>query len=148
LQHPGLRNKVLTVHSRGAEQQTIEALAAVEAHAILHWYSGALRHVEAALAAGLRFSVNSSMLRSKSGHRIIAELPHDRILTETDGPYTRVGTNTAEPSDIPTVVAGLARMWNEEPEQVRDIVLENMNALAAEAKSGAPIAYQSSEIRG
>jgi hypothetical protein len=39
-------------------------------------------------------------------------------------------------------------MWNEEPEQVRDIVLENMNALAAEAKSGAPIAYQSSEIRG
>jgi TatD DNase family protein len=138
LAQPGIQHKILTVHSRGAEQQTIEALSAAGVHGILHWYSGALRHIEPALAAGLRFSVNSSMLRSKNGQRIIAELPHDRVLTETDGPYTKVGAKTAEPSDIPTVIAGLARIWGEEPGQVRDVVFENMATLAAEAKSASP----------
>src|SRR5262249_1932937 len=112
LQQPTLRAKVLTVHSRGAEQQTIEALAAAGAHAILHWYSGALKHIEPALSAGLRFSVNGSMLRSKNGRRIIAELPRDRVLTETDGPYTRVGARPAEPGDIPAVVSSLAKVWD------------------------------------
>jgi TatD DNase family protein len=140
LGQPRIKQKILTVHSRGAEQQTIEALAAAEANAILHWYSGALKHIESALDAGLRFSVNSAMLRSKNGQRIIAELPRDRVLTETDGPYTKVGAEPAEPSDIPAVVAGLARMWGEEPERVRGLVFENMSALAREAKAGAAVA--------
>jgi TatD DNase family protein len=134
LAQPRVKAKVLTVHSRGAEEQTIEALAAVGAKAILHWYSGPLKHIETALSAGLWFSVNPAMLRSKNGQRIISELPPDRVLTETDGPYTRVGGRVSEPQDIPFVVAGLAKLWGEEREHVRNRVYENMTTLAHSAR--------------
>ena len=39
------------------------------------------------LAQGYYFSVNEAMCRSRNGQIIIAEIPKDRILTETDAPY-------------------------------------------------------------
>ena len=86
--------------------------------AILHWYSGPLKHIEAALAAGLWFSVNLAMLRSRNGQRIVAALPRERVLTETDGPYLKLGAEPAEPRDIPAVVRGLGRAWGEGVEPV------------------------------
>lgn len=134
LSQPRLRQKVLTVHSRGAESETIELLATAGPTAILHWYSGPLKHLDAALSVGLWFSVNPAMLRSKNGQRIVAALPPDRVVTETDGPYTKVGGRPAEPRDVPTVVAGLARLWNRDADEVRDHVYRNMTALSSAAK--------------
>ena len=31
------------------------------------------------------------MIRSDKGQRIIARIPRDRVLTETDGPYVKIG---------------------------------------------------------
>jgi TatD DNase family protein len=134
LQQPRIKNKVLTVHSRGAELDTIERLAAAGVTAILHWYSGPLKHIDAAVAAGLWFSVNPAMLRSQNGQRIVVALPKERVVTETDGPYSKLGGRPSEPKDIPAVVAGLARMWGEDAEQARAQVFENMAAIAAAAR--------------
>lgn len=139
LQQPRIRQKVLTVHSRGAEQRTIERLAAADVTAIMHWYSGPLKHIDSAVAAGLWFSVNPAMLRSQNGQRIVAALPRERVVTETDGPYSKLGGRVSEPKDIPAVVTGLARAWGEEPEQARQRVFENMATVAeaARARTGA-----------
>jgi TatD DNase family protein len=134
LQQPRLKRKVLTVHSRGAELETIERLSQAGVTAILHWYSGALKHIDTAAAAGLWFSVNPAMLRSRNGQRIVAGLPRDRVVTETDGPYAKLGGRACEPRDIPSVVAGLARVWREDPDQARARVFENMAAIAAAAR--------------
>jgi TatD DNase family protein len=134
LSQPRIKTKVLTVHSRGAEAQTVEHLAQAGVTAILHWYSGALRHVEAALGAGLWFSVNAAMLRSENGRRIIAALPRERVVTETDGPFAKLGGRASEPRDVPAIVTGLARHWNETPSEARDRVHENMARIAASAK--------------
>lgn len=136
LQQPRLKSKVLTVHSRGAESETIERLAKADVTAILHWYSGALKHIDTAASAGLWFSVNPAMLRSQNGQRIVAALPRERVVTETDGPYAKLGDRPSEPKDIPSVVTGLARVWKEEPEQARQRVFDNMAAIAAAARAG------------
>jgi TatD DNase family protein len=46
------------------------------------------------------FSVNPAMIRSQSGQRLLREIPGDRILTETDGPFVKVGSGPARPSDV------------------------------------------------
>jgi TatD DNase family protein len=137
LQQPRVQRKVLTVHSRGAEWETIERLAAADVTAIMHWYSGALKHIDTALAAGLWFSVNSAMLRSQNGRRIVAALPPERVITETDGPYAKLGGRPSEPGDVPLVVAGLARAWGEDPEEARQRIIDNMTAIAAATRSSA-----------
>jgi TatD DNase family protein len=137
LSQPRIKTKVLTVHSRGAEAETIERLGDAGATAILHWYTGALKHIDAAASAGLWFSVNPVMLRSQSGQRIVTALPRERVVTETDGPYAKLGGRPCEPKDIPTVVTGLARVWGEEPDEARQRVFDNMAAVAEQARVAA-----------
>lgn len=133
LEQPRVQNKILTVHSRGAEARTIEMLSDAGVTAILHWYSGPQKHIESALQAGLWFSINPAMLRSENGQRIIAALPRERIVTETDGPHSRVGRRASEPRDIPDVVKGLARVWSVSPAEARARVFDNMSTIAAAA---------------
>lgn len=120
LSEPAIESKVLTVHSRGAEAETIERLESTKVTAILHWYTGSLRNLDRALDAGLWFSVNAAMLRSKSGRSIIAALPPDRVLTETDGPYAR-----SEPKDVPSIVRELANLWGQDVEETSATVMRN-----------------------
>lgn len=130
---PSIRKKVLTVHSRQAEADTVRLLVDARVHAILHWYQGALKHLDAALEAGMHFSVNTSMLSTRRGQRIIAALPPDRVLTETDGPYTHHDGRPNEPGNVPVLVAALATFWNEDLEVVRHRLFENMATLHAQA---------------
>jgi TatD DNase family protein len=136
LGQPRIGKKVLTVHSRGAEKETIESLGASDATAILHWYSGPLGLIDSALDAGVWFSVNAAMLRSKTGQKIIRSVPVDRIVTETDGPYVRLAGKDSEPKDIPDVIQGLAVIWGRSPEEAMKRVFENMRAIAASAGLG------------
>lgn len=131
LSTPGIAGKVLSVHSRGAEAETVSALADAGATAVLHWYSGALTHADRALDAGLFFSINAAMLRSQKGIRLLRALPRDRVLTETDGPYVRTGARPAEPAHVPRLVADLAAVWGCDAEEARQQVWANMAAVFA-----------------
>lgn len=129
LAHPGLRTRMLTVHSRGADTEAIAALAQARATAVLHWFRGSTADAQAALRAGLRFSVNPAMIATPQGRALIEMLPPETVLTETDGPYTSLDGRPAAPADIPVVIAALARAWRMEPEQARRRVARNWHAL-------------------
>ena len=131
---PGITGRVLSVHSRGAEAETVAALTEARSTAILHWYSGALKHADAALDAGCYFSFNAAMLRSDRGARLLRSLPRERVLTETDGPYVKTGQRIVEPSSVPGLIADLAGTWRLSPEETRQQVWQNMTALFARAK--------------
>jgi TatD DNase family protein len=124
-----IRRKVLTVHSRNAEKETIELLAMSGVTAILHSYSGPLEPVEDALAAGFFFSFHPAMVHSQAGRRLLAVLPRERVLTETDGPWTTISGRPAEPRDVPAVVGELARIWNVDPDDAQSLIFETMSAL-------------------
>jgi TatD DNase family protein len=122
--------RVLTIHSRRAEADVV---AAVREHDpgpfILHWYSGSLKVLREAVTAGAYFSVNPTMVRSESGRRLICEIPRERVLTESDGPFVRVGNAPASPSCILAVCRELASLWRTEQEQVAIEILANFRRL-------------------
>ena len=129
LSHPCTPDKVLTVHSRGAEAEVIDTLARARVTAVLHWYRGSLEDARVALDAGMRFSVNPAMLGSSAGRRLIAALPAERVLTETDGPYTSIGRRPSAPADVRLVLAALAEQWRVDFEAAARQVRDNLEAL-------------------
>lgn len=136
LSTPQVKTKVLTVHSRGAAAETVDRLEQAGIVGILHWYTGSLSVAERALSAGLYFSVNPAMLRSKRGRKLIASLPRGRVLTETDGPYCRLGSRPCQPIDIPSVIHGLATLWGIAEDQAASRVAENMADLHSRVVEG------------
>lgn len=143
---PGIRERVLSVHSRGAEAETVDALVDANVTAILHWYSGALKHADRALEAGTFFSVNAAMLRSQKGLRLLRSVPRDRVLTETDGPYVRTGARPAQPADVPRLVSDLAAAWSCDPEEARQQVWNNMAEVFARASASDGAATRPSSV--
>ncbi|MFO7073736.1 TatD family hydrolase, partial [Pseudomonas aeruginosa] len=64
------------------------------------------------------FSINSQMLTSAKHRNLVASLPPDRILTETDGPFVQSEGRPARPAtDIPKTVQTLALLRDQSPEQ-------------------------------
>jgi len=135
LVHSSVRSKVLTVHSRRAEVETIDRLAQARVPAILHWYSGATKHIDRALGDGMCFSVNPTMLRSPTGLRVLAAVPPERILVETDGPYVKVSGRRVSPSDVPGVVRALSERWGMTPTEAAVRIAETWEKLRSRASS-------------
>lgn len=131
LAEPTLRRKVVSVHSRGADLAAIERLRGARVRAILHWYTGSRGLLDDALSAGMYFSINPSMLRSEKGRAVIAALPIDRVLTESDAPFARMNGATSAPSDIASVVTTLAAKWDMTVDNARQVVHENFLSLHA-----------------
>ena len=83
------KEKILSVHSRAASKEVISILDGFNGKVILHWYSGRIADLETALSRGYYFSINHQMLESEKGRRIVKKIPVDRILIESDAPFTK-----------------------------------------------------------
>ena len=105
--------KVLTVHSAGAAGAAVKMIVdhfpPDRGRVVLHWFTGSRATMTIAANHGCYFSVNGAMLKSESGRRLLTTIPRDRLLTETDGPFTQQSGRPARPSDIPQIVAQLAQ---------------------------------------
>lgn len=121
-----LGGRVITVHSRRAASDVLACIGtSFPGTVILHWFSGAIRDLRAALNAGCYFSVNPAMLRSERGRSLISQMPRTRVLTETDGPFVEVEGRRAIPADAIHAVRGLAELWNVEAMEAAIQVLAN-----------------------
>ena len=127
--------KVVSIHSRGAEDAVLSLLEEFQVGpAIFHWFTGPLRVAEAAAARGHFFSVNSTMIASNAGLRLLRTLSRDRILTETDGPYVRVGPRHAVPWDIMDVALKIGQIWGVSAPEVRVQLRQNIRAATAQSR--------------
>lgn len=117
---------VLSIHSRGAEADVVSMLgSSFRGTAILHWYSGALKHLETAQDNGCYFSVNCSMLASKNGRKLISRMHTSRVITESDGPFAKFKGRPGRAQDMPFVSERLAEFWKADLEAVRSLMLAN-----------------------
>ena len=105
--------KVLTLHSRRAADDVVDAVGPqFRGRWILHWYSGSRRTLDRALANGAYVSANAAMLRSAKGRALLAAVPLERVLTETDGPFVQSAAGMpARPTDVAEVAAAMASLW-------------------------------------
>lgn len=124
------KQKFITLHSRRAESAVLDLLEeAQRTPVVFHWYSGPLQTLDRALAEGHYFSINPSMTVSPNGQKVIARLPPDRVLTETDAPFVKIGTRVAEPRDVSLVEDYLVSQWRMKKEEVRIKIKENFLAI-------------------
>lgn len=128
-------NKVLSVHSVRSAKIVLDL---IEAHfpppngaVILHWFSGSSSEARRAEELGCYFSINSQMLSNERGRRFVAGLGADRILTETDGPFTQMNDRVACPSDIGQTVQAIAEVRGSSAQEIKANIAQNLKSLLA-----------------
>lgn len=122
-------DKILSVHSRKATKEVIDILENYTGKVILHWYTGNLRYIQIAISRGFYFSINHQMIRSISGKKIINFIPLDRILIESDAPFTYGLNDHYDLNFLDNVYAYLCHMHNVSIETIQRIVKNNFKNL-------------------
>jgi len=123
--------RVISIHSRGAAGRTVELLAqaGLVGLPVLHWFSGAAAVLQAATKLGCWFSVGPAMLAGEKGRGLVAKMPTDRVLPETDGPFTSDGGAPLMPWDAWKVCTVLAEVWSISPAEVEAQLMTNLHRL-------------------
>lgn len=125
--------KILTVHSRNAAMQTIyelkKHLLNTPHKAILHWFSGNLADLREGINQGLYFSVNHKMIGSAKGKALIQAIPKEKILTETDAPFTMDYKFKSREEALSFTINELAKIWLVPSEEAKMIVWSNFKAI-------------------
>lgn len=115
-------DKVLSVHSARAATPVLDMIEAHlppgRARVVMHWFSGSKSEARRAVALGCWFSVNAPMLGNDRLAAIVkSEMPRDRILTETDGPFTQGSNGTILPGEVGVTIEKLARLFGSSAEE-------------------------------
>lgn len=105
--------KIISIHSRGAEATVLTLLSKYPncGIPILHWFSGKIKEIEEAISLGCWFSINPIMCNTKKGINLISRIPKNKILPESDGPFTTVRNKTIYPWEAINVVNTLREIW-------------------------------------
>lgn len=130
--------KVMSLHSRGAVDQVLDALAAHPKAGIpvLHWFSGTKKQLGRAVGQDVWFSVGPSMLASEKGRELVALMPPARVLPETDGPFARQPDGTPWfPWDTDRVTQSLSDLWAKNLDEVQDQLILNLQTIISTANT-------------
>lgn len=121
------RTVLISIHSTGRTNDVLKALTD-QPHpgAILHWFNGTLDEIDKAAALGCYFSVNAAMTPE-----IIAHMPVERLLTETDFPSSRRKTQASKPGDVQAIERLIAEIHEAD---ARRLARTNLEALRRAAR--------------
>ncbi len=124
------RKRFVTLHSRGAEREVLEALRRHRMYSVVfHWYSGNQKTLDEIIGDEHYFSVNTAMLQAERGRRLVARIPYEKLLTESDGPHVRVNDKAANPKHIRLVLEAVANLWGMREEEVEARIAHNFTQL-------------------
>jgi TatD DNase family protein len=130
LGHVANKSKILSLHSRGAEKEVLNYLCEFDiSSAIFHWYSGPISLINEIVTGGFMFSVNSAMTKSKKGQEIIKNIPLSHLLTESDGPFIKVGNKIGKPSDLEGVEDAISKIHKVQRSIVTESISNNFKQL-------------------
>lgn len=132
--------RILSIHSRNA---ACRALDLIERHCqtsipVLHWFSGTVEETRRAVTMRCWFSVGPAMIRGAKGRRILEELPTNRILPETDGPFAKNGATPYMPWEASSIASTFAAIWSETEGSIRNRFERNLATLLDIAHESMP----------
>ena len=109
------RDLPVVIHSRDADDETldlVEASGIAPERVVLHSFSGSVTMLERAIEAGTYISFSGMVtFRSFPAEALVAKVPADRLLAETDAPYLAPVPHRGrrnEPAFVADTVARLA----------------------------------------
>ncbi|MCK6422011.1 MAG: TatD family hydrolase [Aquabacterium sp.] len=128
--------KIITVHSVRAAKAVLDH---VEEHlqqrtnrVVLHWFTGSKSEAARALDMGCYFSINGTMLHSEKASALVRTLPVERMLTETDGPFTEIAGRPSRPVDVAGTVQSLAELLGLPPTTLASAMRDNLRRVRHE----------------
>jgi TatD DNase family protein len=123
--------RILSIHSRRAISIVLDKIKASSNAGIpiLHWFSGNKADLQRAINLNCWFSVGPTMLATSRGFDLVSKIPHDRILTETDGPFAQVDGRNAFPWDVQFAAIRLADLWKIPLSEIDQKLQENLKSL-------------------
>ncbi len=128
--------KILTIHSVRAVRNVLghieRALPQDRGQVVLHWFTGTPAEARRAVALGCYFSINGEMLRSPKNRQLVASLPLDRLLTETDGPFVERKGQPVRPREVVRTVADLASLRLVSTEAMAGAIVCNLKRLVSD----------------
>ena len=130
-------DKILSVHSVRAAKPVLEMLEeCLPRHrgtVVLHWFTGSVGEARRAAESGCYFSVNERMLASSNGQRVLSEIPDDRLLTETDGPFVERDGKPIPAGDVVRAVEAIAVLRRRNAANVQAQIVRNLRNLTTYA---------------
>lgn len=121
-----LGGRVITIHSRRAADDVLDLVNSLKrSTVILHWFSGSAKAGARGVAMGCFFSVNPAMTRSANGRGIIAAIPDDQLLTETDGPFVTHAGRAVYPFEVTSFLPAIAELRGTTSAELRSCILRN-----------------------
>lgn len=139
-------NKPLIVHTRAAAEDTIKLLqeeAADTVGGVMHCFTENWDVAKAALDLGFYISFSGVLTFRSAGtvREVAAKVPPDRLLVETDSPYLAPVPHRGkvnQPAYVRFVAEELAKVRNEDIDEIMRLTTENFFRLFAAAKLIAP----------
>jgi TatD DNase family protein len=124
-------NLPLVVHSREADQDTLQILREEHADSVggaWHYFQGDLPTARAAMELGFYISLAKPLLRLPDLQNVASQLPLDSIVLETDSfpqPFKKYRERWTEPFHLPMVAQELARLHNISVSEVASFTTAN-----------------------
>jgi TatD DNase family protein len=126
-------DKIITIHSVRAVKAVLDHVESFlpqsRGKVVLHWFTGSKVEAQRALELGCYFSINAAMLGSERHASMTAVIPLDRLLTETDGPFTKTDERPSKPPDVRIVVEALGQLHRIAASEVAATIRANLRAL-------------------
>lgn len=137
-------DKIISIHSRRAATPVLDVLDRFQRiqFPILHWFSGSRIELKRAIERGCWFSVGPAMLASNTGRTLVAAMPRNQVLLETDGPFAQLRRVALQPWDVALACRSLSELWDTDYAETERIILDNEKGLLggedARARSTVP----------
>jgi TatD DNase family protein len=126
-------DKVLSIHSTRATKHVLNALEynlhGSDVKPVMHWFTGSFSEMKRGVNLGCYFSINGEMLSSDKHVKTIREIPMDRILTETDGPFVSSGDVPIRPYQVASTIESFADIIGCSKTELRSQILRNAETL-------------------
>ncbi len=122
--------RIMTIHSRLSASAVLDELTEMLGTPILHWFTGTKRELRRAVEMGCWFSVGPAMLSTKKGFELISNIPKERVLTESDGPFAKYKGKPLMPWDSVLSFKKLATIWELSEFEAKQQMINNINMLA------------------
>lgn len=120
------RDAFVTLHSRGAEDAVVSALTrSHDAPVVFHWFSGSREQLLRVVTAGHYISLNPAMTKTAKWQELIMLVPSERVLTESDGPFSKWNGKPASPLQIEVVIRWLSERWRQPEGEVAERIERN-----------------------
>ncbi len=125
----------VNVHSRSAGRRTLEVLLEEGATRVqMHAFDGRAAKALPGVEAGYFFSVPASVVRSKQKQKLVARLPLDQLLLETDSPVLGPEPRERnEPAAVRHALQAIAEIQGVDERVVARVTAENTGRLYGEA---------------